>query len=93
MRGIEVSNGKSGFNLGVMGEAGPEAVMPLTRDSSGKLGVAAQGSAARPVNITYAPVIQIDSRSDRAQVERLVGEQIKQGNADLVDRLQREGVL
>lgn len=81
-----------GFNLGVMGEAGPEAVMPLTRDASGKLGVQAQGGG-RSVHITYAPVIQIDSRSDRAQIERLVGAQIKQGNADLVDRLQREGAL
>ena len=81
-----------GFNLGVMGEAGPEAVMPLARDASGKLGIQAQGGG-RSVNITYAPVIQIDSRSDRAQIERLVGAQIKQGNADLVDRLQREGAL
>jgi len=29
--------------LGVMGEAGPEAIMPLKRGSDGKLGVAAQG--------------------------------------------------
>ncbi|PTV94925.1 lambda family phage tail tape measure protein [Rhodobacter aestuarii] len=29
--------------LGVMGEAGPEAIMPLVRGSDGKLGVAAQG--------------------------------------------------
>ncbi len=82
-----------GFNLGVMGEAGPEAVMPLTRGPNGKLGVTAQGGGARPISINYAPVIQIDSRSDRAQIERLVGAQIKQGNADLVDRLQREGAL
>jgi len=81
-----------GFNLGVMGEAGPEAVMPLTRDASGKLGVKAQGGA-RSISITYAPVIQIDSRSDRSQVERLVSDAIKQGNAELVDKLQREGVL
>lgn len=29
-----------------MGEAGPEAIMPLSRDPSGKLGVAVQGAAA-----------------------------------------------
>lgn len=81
-----------GFNLGVMGEAGPEAVMPLSRDASGKLGVKAQGGA-RSISITYAPVIQIDSRSDRSQVERLVSDAIKQGNAELVDKLQREGVI
>jgi len=37
------ANGGTFGNLGVMGEAGPEAVMPLTRDSSGRLGVAASG--------------------------------------------------
>ncbi|HEO0817041.1 TPA: hypothetical protein U9M35_002897 [Acinetobacter baumannii] len=35
-----------GFANGVMGEAGPEAVMPLQRDSSGRLGVAVNGGAA-----------------------------------------------
>ncbi|HHK5164778.1 TPA: phage tail tape measure protein, partial [Pseudomonas aeruginosa] len=35
--------GMSGGRLGVMGEAGPEAVMPLTRTSSGALGVRAMG--------------------------------------------------
>ena len=39
------ANGGS-FGLGVMGEAGDEAVMPLTRDSSGKLGVKASGNTA-----------------------------------------------
>lgn len=31
------------FRQGLMGEAGPEAVMPLTRDSSGRLGVRSSG--------------------------------------------------
>lgn len=35
-----MANGKTG----VMGEAGEEAIMPLTRTSSGKLGVVAMGS-------------------------------------------------
>ncbi len=30
--------------VGLMGEAGPEAIMPLTRDSSGRLGVRAEGA-------------------------------------------------
>jgi len=33
----------NGGKFGEMGEAGPEAIMPLARDSSGKLGVAAMG--------------------------------------------------
>lgn len=36
---------------GLMGEAGAEAIMPLTRGANGKLGVQASGSS-RPVNIT-----------------------------------------
>lgn len=35
---------------GLMGEAGPEAIMPLTRGADGRLGVQAQGGG-RPVNI------------------------------------------
>lgn len=83
--------GGGGFNLGIMGEAGPEAVMPLTRGSDGKLGVRAQGGGG--VNINYAPTIQIDSRTDQAEVHRLVSGAVKQGNAELVDRLQRQGVI
>jgi TP901 family phage tail tape measure protein len=36
----------AGGGLGVMGEAGPEAVMPLARGRGGKLGVAVQGGGA-----------------------------------------------
>ena len=35
---------------GLMGEAGPEAIMPLTRGADGSLGVRAQGG--RSVNVT-----------------------------------------
>ncbi len=80
----------SGFNLGIMGEAGPEAVMPLSRDSSGKLGVRAQGGG---LHITNAPVIQIDSRTDRADVQRLVSNAVQQGNAQLVETLRRQGTI
>jgi len=37
--------------LGLMGEAGPEAIMPLARGADGKLGVRAGDGAARGVNI------------------------------------------
>lgn len=39
--------------LGLMGEAGPEAIMPLARGPDGRLGVRSDGgTAARPVQIT-----------------------------------------
>lgn len=46
-----------GFGLGVMGEAGDEAVMPLARDSSGKLGVRASGGGGSNVvvNVIESP--------------------------------------
>ena len=37
---------------GLMGEAGPEAIMPLRRGADGRLGVAAGGSGGRAVNVT-----------------------------------------
>ncbi len=45
--------------------------------------------------IVYSPVnnISIDSRTDQAEVHRLVSNAIRQGNAELVDKLQRAGAL
>ena len=40
-----------GSNLGIMGEAGPEAIMPLKRGRGGKLGVIAQGGGASNINV------------------------------------------
>ncbi|MEM6409270.1 MAG: phage tail tape measure protein [Pseudomonadota bacterium] len=37
--------------LGLMGEAGPEAIMPLTRGPDGRLGVSAGGGGGRPVQV------------------------------------------
>jgi lambda family phage tail tape measure protein len=37
---------------GLMGEAGPEAILPLGRGPDGRLGVAAGGAPARPVSVT-----------------------------------------
>lgn len=42
-----------GGKTGVMGEAGPEAVMPLTRGADGRLGVAAAGAGAKSVNVVF----------------------------------------
>jgi phage-related minor tail protein len=36
---------------GLMGEAGPEAIMPLTRDGSGNLGVRAEGNSGGNVEV------------------------------------------
>ena len=39
--------------MGLMGEAGPEAIMPLSRGADGRLGVKAEGGRARAVNVTF----------------------------------------
>ncbi|MCO4053972.1 MAG: phage tail tape measure protein [Bosea sp.] len=41
-----------GRNLGLMGEAGAEAILPLSRGPDGKLGVSAAGQGAAPASIT-----------------------------------------
>jgi lambda family phage tail tape measure protein len=78
------------FRNGLMGESGPEAIMPLKRDSQGRLGVSSGGKG---VSVNYSPVIQIDARADRTEVHAIVSRAVKQGNADLVDRLSRQGVI
>lgn len=44
---------------GLMGEAGPEAIMPLARGADGKLGVRSTTAASRPVNV----VMNISTRN------------------------------
>lgn len=63
---------------GLMGEAGPEAIMPLSRGANGKLGVMASG-ASKSVNVTMnitTPDVQGFSRSQSqvaAQLSRALG--------------------
>ncbi|HBO4168684.1 phage tail tape measure protein [Pseudomonas aeruginosa] len=77
--------GMSGGRLGVMGEAGPEAVMPLTRTSSGALGVRAVGGGSTvvaPVSVTIqdtgASPQAGDSGMDGATVQRAVASVVEQ---------------
>lgn len=59
-----------GFGLGVMGEAGPEAVMPLTRTAGGQLGVrmaGAQGSAQGNITVNVMVNTQSGTVDSKAQ--------------------------
>ena len=74
----------SGFGTGLMGEAGPEAIMPLTRGADGSLGVMASGSSPNvevsiPVTVySDEPVEVHDTEDDSGQrkIEVLVGSMI-----------------
>ena len=58
-------------NGGVFGEAGPEAIMPLTRGSDGKLGVRAMGDQSSNKNEQRPIVIYVNSQTgDKAEIRR-----------------------
>ncbi|WP_120500964.1 phage tail tape measure protein [Roseovarius sp. EL26] len=70
-----------GGETGLMGEAGPEAIMPLSRGSDGKLGVRSAGGGA-PVNVTMnINTPDADSfRRSKGQIAAQLGRAIGRGN-------------
>lgn len=85
---------------GVFGEAGPEAIMPLTRDSAGRLGVRAQGgSGGQPqVNID----IYVDNKGNTSSnmsgdgnaAARALGKEIEAKVTEILARAARsDGLL
>lgn len=72
--------------MGVMGEAGPEAVMPLKRGKDGKLGVVAQGGG-QAVNV----VINIASGVSRNELVSMVPQIIEQTRASVIQSMRRPG--
>ena len=58
---------------GVMGEAGPEAILPLARDSGGKLGVRASGGVGHTFNFTLNGITnEADGRRAAGQISRRI---------------------
>ncbi len=75
-----------GRGLGLMGERGAEAIMPLSRGPDGKLGVRAGGSGERrPVNVTVqVSTPDADSfRRSEAQIAAAVARAVARGNRAL----------
>lgn len=71
---------------GLMGEAGPEAIMPLTRGADGKLGVKSQGGQ-QALNVTINAQAGV-TRSELQAMLPMLREQIK---AELVGSMRRPG--
>lgn len=81
--------------MGVMGEAGPEAIMPLTRGSNGKLGVASHGGGTSIVinNHTSARVQAQESTGPNGdkQIEIMVIEKVNNAiGSGRFDKVMRE---
>lgn len=62
-----------GFGLGLMGEAGPEAIMPLKRTADGSLGVSAEGLGGGNVAMMMRVVVNNYS-SEKVEVKESQGE-------------------
>ena len=71
--------------MGLMGEAGTEAVMPLARGPDGRLGVSAAGTGARPVQVTVnIATPDADSfRRSEAQVAAALARAVARGQRGL----------
>ena len=65
--------------LGLMGEAGPEAIMPLARGTDGKLGVRGGGSSVNVVMNITTPDVQGFQRS-QGQIAAQMGRALGRGN-------------
>ncbi len=74
-----------GRDTGLMGEAGPEAIMPLSRGADGRLGVRAGGAGARPVAVTVnVTTPDADSfRRSEAQVAAALARAVARGHRAL----------
>jgi lambda family phage tail tape measure protein len=69
-----------GRNVGVMGEAGPEAILPLQRSADGRLGVATNGGGSS-VNVVFNVTTPDASsfRKSEAQVTGMLARAVSRG--------------
>jgi phage-related minor tail protein len=80
----------SGGQTGLMGEAGPEAIMPLKRGKDGKLGVEAQGGG----NITVNQTINVSTgvqQTVRTEIKSLMPQIAESAKAAVADAKRRGG--
>ena len=79
-----------------VGERGPELLRMGSQAGSvipSNIAAQALGGGAAPVQVNYAPVLNIDSRTDQAQVVQLVSGALGQNNRELMALLRAKRVL
>jgi len=65
--------------MGLMGEAGPEAIMPLTRGADGSLGVKAQGGQATNITINISTPDVAGFQRSQSQIAASVSRALGRG--------------
>ncbi|CCJ06943.1 phage tail tape measure protein [Methylocystis sp. SC2] len=75
----------SGGAMGLMGERGAEAIMPLARGADGRLGVVAQAGGARPMSVSVNIAAQdVESfRRSEAQITGALARAVARGQRSL----------
>lgn len=86
------------FNMGLMGEKGPEAIMPLQRDANGTLGVKAAGGGGNGGYTNYNPVtINVHSNQDpqdiAAQTKRVFNQAVLVTKKTMTEQMRPGGLF
>lgn len=88
--------GMSGGKTGLMGEAGPEAIMPLKRGSDGKLGVAVNGgNVSETIAITNN--INVSGNNDpamvREEIKKVLPQVVEASKSAIIQARRRGGEM
>ena len=68
---------------GLMGEAGPEAILPLGRTPDGRLGVASGGQGASPITVTIVTQDADSFHRSRTQIAATLARAVDRGRRNL----------
>jgi phage-related minor tail protein len=79
--------------VGLMGEAGAEAIMPLKRGPGGRLGVEASTGSSGPQMVYHGGSIHIDARSDQGQIAQMITKAVQADRKAFIAELRAQGVL
>ena len=87
-----IATGPTAFNMGMMGEAGPEGILPLT-NVGGKLGVHALGGNGNNNAELVAELraLRQDNANMRAELRAIASSNNK--TARILDRIEKDGLI